>query len=41
MNTCIKSVVNKNCHYFLGTSIKFGKTGNPSAIDLKDAKRRN
>jgi len=39
MNTCIKTVVNKNCHYCSGTTIKFGKPGNSQRYRCKSCKK--
>ena len=35
MNTCIKTVVNKNCHHCSGPTIKFGKFGNQQRYRCK------
>lgn len=39
MNRCIKTVVNKNCRYCLGTTIKFGKIQNQQRYRCKSCNR--
>ena len=39
MNSCIKIVVNKNCHYCSNTTIKFGKTGDRQRYRCKSCKK--
>jgi transposase-like protein len=39
MDKCIKTVVDKSCHYCLGPTIKFGKTGYQQRYRCKDYKK--
>ncbi|MES2268636.1 MAG: IS1 family transposase [Bacteroidota bacterium] len=39
MNTCIKTVVNINCHYCFGAIIKFGKIGNQQRYRCKSCNK--
>lgn len=39
MNTCIKAVVNSNCHHCLGPTIKFGKIRNQQRYHCKSCNK--
>jgi transposase-like protein len=39
MNTCIKAVVNSNCHHCLGPTIKFGKIRNQQRYRCKSCNK--